>query len=169
MQIPFRPTEPHDMTGNSVEVISTSSATAAASPIILSQTEMCRTKFVPLLVNNEKEPQKSISGKLLYEKKRKSDANYPSEQKDTSDRVSRSSVKVGDWMEIRLDTSETYELFQGLKALYALYEEMGKIPFGSATFARVDSTFRDFLSIIQNDPDAAQMIGREENLSLIHI
>ena len=60
-----------------------------------------------------------------------------------------------------------YELYQGLKRLYALYEDMGEIPYGSATYTRVDSSFRQFLSIIQNDPSAARMIGNEENYDLV--
>ena len=70
-------------------------------------------------------------------------------------------------MELNLSTSETYELYQGLKRLYALYEDMGEIPYGSATYTRVDSSFRQFLSIIQNDPSAARMIGNEENYDLV--
>ena len=70
-------------------------------------------------------------------------------------------------MEFQLDTSETYELYQGLKQLYTLYEEMGEIPYGTATFARVDSSFRQFLSIIQSDPSAARMIGNEDNYELV--
>ena len=44
---------------------------------------------------------------------------------------------------------------------------MGKIPYGTATYARVDGAFRQFLSIIQNDPAAARMIGNEENYDLV--
>lgn len=162
-----QPSEVHDMTADTVDVISTSSVTADASPIVLSQTDMRRFKFLPTLVDNGKEPQKSVSGKLLYEKKRKNDDTFPSDTPDNSDKVSRGSVKVGDWMEFQLDTSETYELYQGLKRLYALYEDMGEIPYGTATFARVDSSFRQFLSIIQNDPSAARMIGNEDNYELV--
>ena len=69
-------------------------------------------------------------------------------------------------MEFQLDTSETYELYIGLKRLYNLFDDVGEIPYGSATFTRVDSSFRQFLSIIQNDPSAARMIGNEENYDL---
>lgn len=161
--------EVHDMTTDTVEIVSTSSVTADASPIVLNQTDMLRYKFLPTLVDNVREPHKSVSGKLLYEKKRKNDDLFPSDIAETSGKVSRGSVKVGDWMEFQLDTSETYELYQGLKRLYALYDNMGEIPYGSATYARVDSSFRQFLSIIQNDPSAARMIGNEENYDLVKI
>ena len=157
----------HDMTTDTVDVISTSAVTADASPVVLSQTEMIRFKFCPTLVDNENEPHKSVSGKFLYEKKRKNDAAFPSDDNGSVVKISRGSVKVGDWMELNLSTSETYELYQGLKRLYALYEDMGEIPYGSATYTRVDSSFRQFLSIIQNDPSAARMIGNEENYDLV--
>lgn len=156
----------HDMTTDTVDVISTSTVTANTSPITLSQTEILRFKFLPTLVDNKKEPNKSVSGKLLYEKKRKNDSHFPSETAGSSVKVSRGAVKVGDWMEFQLNTSETYELYQGLKHLYALYDDIGEIPYGSATYARVDSSLRQFLSIIQNDPSAARMIGNEENYDL---
>ena len=156
----------HDMTTDTVDVISTSTVTANTSPITLSQTEILRFKFLPTLVDNKKEPNKSVSGKLLYEKKRKNDSHFPSETAGSSVKVSRGAVKVGDWMEFQLNTSETYELYQGLKHLYALYDDIGEIPYGSATYTRVDSSFCQFLSIIQNDPSAARMIGNEENYDL---
>ena len=159
----------HDMTADTVDVVSTSSVTADASPVVLTQTEMLRLKFCPTLVDNEKEPHKSVSGKLLYEKKRKNDVSFPSDGIGVPDKISRGAVKVGDWMEINLSTRETYELYQGLKRLYALYGDMDEIPYGSATFTRVDSSFRQFLSIIQNDPSAARMIGNEENYDLVKI
>lgn len=45
-------------------------------------------------------------------------------------------------------------------------DDIGEIPYGSATYTRVDSSLRQFLSIIQNDPSAARMIGNEENYDL---
>ena len=35
-------------------------------------------------------------------------------------------------MELQFNTSETYELCQGLKQLYALYNDIGEIPYRSA-------------------------------------
>lgn len=169
MRINLRPTEVHDMSENAIDVVSTSAQTADASPIVLNHTDLLRFRFVPTLVDNPKEPQKSVSGKLFYEKKQKSEPLFPSEKNDTSERVSRGSVKVGDWMEIQFDTSETYALYTGLKSLYELYENMGEIPYGSATFARVDSSFKQFLSIIQNDPSAARMIGDAGNYELVKL
>ena len=167
MRVPLQTPHMRDMTATTVDVVSTSSSTANASPVVLHQTDMLRFKFIPSLVKNEKEPQKSVSGKLLYEKKRKKDDVFPTDSGDVSSKVSRGSVKAGDWMEFQLDTSETYELYHGLAQLYALYGNMKDIPYGTATYTRVDNAFRQFLSIIQNDPSAARMIGNEENFDLV--
>ena len=72
-------------------------------------------------------------------------------------------------MEVQFDTSETYKLYKGLQHLYELYEEIGRIPYGTATYTRIDSAFREFLSIIQNEPSEAIMIGEKENYNLIKI
>ena len=167
VRIPPQTPEMHDMTATTVDVISTSSSTANASPVVLHQTDMLRFKFLPNLVKNEKEPHKSVCGKLLYEKKRKNEDSFPTDNNDASSKVSRGSVKTGDWMEFQLDTSETYELYHGLSQLYALYDNIGDIPYGTATYTRIDNAFRQFLSIIQNDPSAARMIGNEENFDLV--
>ena len=167
VRIPPQTPEIHDMTATTVDVVSTSSSTANASPVVLHQTDMLRFKFLPNLVKNEKEPHKSVCGKLLYEKKRKNEDSFPTDNNDASSKVSRGSVKTGDWMEFQLDTSETYELYHGLSQLYALYDNIGDIPYGTATYTRIDNAFRQFLSIIQNDPSAARMIGNEENFDLV--
>ena len=169
MKLKLRMPEVHDMTADTVDLVSTSSVTADASPIVLNQTDMCRLRFLPTLVKNENEPHKSVSGKLMYEKKHKYEDAFPSDGNTSDKKVSRGSVKVENWMEFQFDTSETYELYVGLKRLYDLFDAMGEIPYGAATYTIVDSSFRQFLSIIQNDPSAARMIGNEENYDLVKI
>ena len=164
----YRNDQISDMTDSSIELRSTSFSTADASPIVLCQSDLIRLKFIPQMVENEKDSVKAISGKLIYEKKKKADILFPSETEE-GDKLSRRSIKTGDWMEISLNTSETYNLFQGLKQLYGLAETIGSIPMGTATYTRDDRRYRDFLSILQNDPDAAKMIGSPKNYELVKI
>ena len=114
MKLKLRMPEVHDMTADTVDLVSTSSVTADASPIVLNQTDMCRLRFLPTLVKNENEPHKSVSGKLMYEKKHKYEDAFPSDGNTSDKKVSRGSVKVENWMEFQFDTSETYELYVGL-------------------------------------------------------
>lgn len=157
--------------GNTIDIVATSSVTADTSPIQLSVSDFVRIRFIPKLVRNPNEAHKSVSGKLCYEKKRRNESDFPCDAVSPSliSKTSKRSCKVGDWMEIELDTSETYELYLGLKRLYDLYQDIGGIPYGYATYTRIDSSFKDFLSIIQNDPSAARLIGNEDNYELVKI
>ena len=163
--------EINDSTGETIYVMSTSSITADASPIQLSTSDFIRIRFIPTLVQNPNESKKSVCGKLCYEKKAKNEAFFPCDTvpPPLNNKISKRSCKIGDWMEISLDTSETYELYLGLKSLYDLYENMGGIPCGYASYTRIDSSFKNFLSIIQNDPSAARMIGKEDNYELVKL
>lgn len=117
----------------------------------------------------KKNPTSLYLEKYFFEKKRKNDDLFPTDITIACDKVSRGSIRVGNWIELKLNTSETYALYIGLKQLYELYENMEKIPYGPATYTRVDSSLKQFLSIIQNDPSAARLIGKEENYELVKI
>ena len=165
MKIDLSPflSEPREMEDGTIDLVSTSRKTADASPIVLNKTDMVQTKFVPVLVENHKVPANCVSGKLVYEKKHRSEANFPTEK------LTRQSVKVGEFMEISLGTSETSALYQGLKALYDLHEDVGQTPMGSATYTKVDNSFKQFQAFIQSDPSAAHMLGQSENFELVKV
>ena len=159
---PYR-SEPREMNDNTIDLVSTSLKTAKASSIPLNRTDMIQLKFEPVLVENDKEPSKSVSGKLIYERKRKKDTVFPTEK------LTRQSAKTGDFIEISLSTSETFALFHGLKELYDLYSDIGQTPARSATYTKVDSSFRQFQSILQNDPSAAHLLMQHENFELVKL
>ena len=156
-------TEPREMDGNEIDLVSTSFNTANASSIILNSTDMVRTKFVPIVVDNPNSPEKCVSGELVHERKSKKDSEFPTEK------ITKRSVKVGEHMGIRLDTSETYTLFEGLRTLYQLKSDIGITPLGSATYTKIDSSFRQFHTLIQSDPSAARLLANEENYDLVKL
>jgi hypothetical protein len=158
---------PDDMTSNDVELIPTSTDSANVSSIILQETNLIRAKFIPKLVNNQKDSNKPVCGTLLYEKKAKKDNSFPSEGINKTGKISRRSIKIGDWMEIYLDTSETYNLYQGLGNLYSLYTDIGKIPHDTSRYTNIDEKKRDLLSLLNDEPAIAQIIGKKENIDLI--
>lgn len=160
-----------------IDVVSRSAMTADATPVVLSSTERFRFRFMPMLVDNQNNPEQSVRGKLLLERKPKNEKYFPTDSVAPCEKVTRGSAKNGDWVEIELHSEETYNLFIGLKKLYViglkkLYDLSGcmnGIPFGSARFAQIDSSFSSFLEVIQNDPSAARMIGEPQNFELIKI
>ena len=152
-----------------IDVVSRSAMTADATPVVLSSTERFRFRFMPMLVDNQNNPEQSVRGKLLLERKPKNEKYFPTDSVAPCEKVTRGSAKNGDWVEIELHSEETYNLFMGLKKLYDLSGCMNGIPFGSARFAQIDSSFSSFLEVIQNDPSAARMIGEPQNFELIRI
>ena len=84
---------------------STSAATSNATLIVLERTERKRLQFLPCFIDNPHDRQKCLSGKILYEKKKENDSEFPSDIGDKSIRLARGSVKAGDWMEIELKRS----------------------------------------------------------------
>lgn len=152
-----------------IDVVSRSAMTADATPVVLSSTEQFRFRFMPMLVDNQNNPEQSVRGKLLLERKSKNEKYFPTDSVAPCEKVTRGSAKNGDWVEIELHSEETYNLFMGLKKLYDLSGCMNGIPFGSARFAQIDSSFSSFLEVIQNDPSAARMIGEPQNFELIKI
>lgn len=72
-------------------------------------------------------------------------------------------------MKFNLDTSEVFALYEGLRRLYSLYNQLGTVPSGFSTYTRVDSVFKDFLEIMQKDPQAAAMLGDKSNFELVKI
>lgn len=152
-----------------IDVVSRSAMTADATPVVLSSTERFRFRFMPMLVDNQNNPEQSVRGKLLLERKSKNEKYFPTDSVAPCEKVTRGSAKNGDWVEIELHSEETYNLFMGLKKLYDLSGCMNGIPFGSARFAQIDSSFSSFLEVIQNDSSAARMIGEPQNFELIKI
>ena len=152
-----------------IDVVSRSAMTADATPVVLSSTERFRFRFMPMLVDNQNNPEQSVRGKLLLERKSKNEKYFPTDSVAPCEKVTRGSAKNGDLVEIELHSEETYNLFMGLKKLYDLSGCMNGIPFGSARFAQIDSSFSSFLEVIQNDPSAARMIGEPQNFELIKI
>lgn len=147
--------------GSTIHVESTSAVSASVSPFILkhSDTDVTRIVLEPSLIENSKDDSKSVEVKLIYEKRKKGN-NYPTES------ITPRIVKVGEVMELPLDTTATLSLYRALSTLYALYEEHG-IPYGQATYKRIDGIFQNFLDIIQQDPSAARMIGNKDNFKLV--
>ena len=132
--------------------------------------DFVRLRFVPKLVDNEKDPRKSVSGKIIYEKKHKNDDRFPSEDMVNNDNgapISRQTIKCGDWTEINLDTSETFRLFEGLSKFYELHSDIGCVPLGRATYAKIDDGLKNFIEGIKNSSNIDEVLSSNENSELI--
>ena len=57
--------------GDKINVWTTSSNSAVCDDIVLKENSMSRLLFRPEIVNNEKNPEASVRGCFIYQKKRK--------------------------------------------------------------------------------------------------
>ncbi len=62
-----------------IDVVSRSAMTADATPVVLSSTERFRFRFMPMLVDNQNNPEQSVRGKLLLERKSKNEKYFPTD------------------------------------------------------------------------------------------
>lgn len=145
---------------NSIDIHSTSSSTANATPIVLNETEMVKTSFEPMLIDNEKDRAACVSGKFIHQRKSKKDELFPVEK------ISKKSVKTGDVLELRLSSSETKKLFDGLTQLYQLHSNIGFVPFGDNTYAKIDSSL---LQTIRQLEEINDNIESDEIIECINI
>ena len=97
-----------------IDVVSRSAMTADATPVVLSSTERFRFRFMPMLVDNQNNPEQSVRGKLLLERKSKNEKYFPTDSVAPCEKVTRGSAKNGDWVEIEprdLEEADTVRAF----------------------------------------------------------
>lgn len=144
-----------------IDLTSTSRVTADVTPIILKETDNLRTSFVPTLIDNDKNPECCLNGKFIHEKKQKKDSEFPTEK------ISRKSVRVGDVLEFSLSSSETKKLYDGLTELYKLYGDIGVVPLGVNSYAKVDSNLLKTIRQFGNIKDSFTAEDLTECISLL--
>lgn len=111
-----------------MELVSTSRQSALVSPCPLRDANaQYRFQFEPMIVNNEERPQDTVRGKLVYEKKRKHDPLFPTEQPQA---ISKRNIHVGDSLELQLSSGETGKLYECLDRLYRLADTLMEFPPG---------------------------------------
>lgn len=149
-----------------IDVVPTSSRSAQATPFYLREpSAITRLYFEPTLVRNPKDPESCVRGKLIYERKGKNDASFPLEQDKQA--IPKDDVKKGDALVLELNSEEIRTLYLELQKRYAVYESMGGIPYGGATYVQVDNACRTLLNLLRSDPTSARMIRDADTFELV--
>ena len=120
-----------------------------------------KTSFIPILIDNDKNSECCVNGKFVHEKKQKKDFQFPSEK------ISRKDVRIGDMMEFSLSSLETKKLYDGLTELYNLYKNIGVVPLGVNSYAKVDSNLLKTLRQFGNIKDSFTTEDLTECISLL--
>ncbi|MDE0092864.1 MAG: DUF4263 domain-containing protein [Oligoflexia bacterium] len=110
-----------------INIRSTSSSSASADDIILRRTETTQLIFRPMIVKNTNDPEASVKGQFIFQKKKKSGKweDYNS--------LPLSKLKDGEWVKLELKSAEIKKLLDHLPLLKNLFKQYG-IPWGESHF-----------------------------------
>lgn len=134
-------------------------------PITLrEQGDHYRFEFRPIVHNNEKHPENGVQGTFVYEKKRLHDKGFPT---DSQDKISKSSVHVGDSLELSLSSSETMALYRGLQELYQLRSDMEEIPLGNKVYIPMDAASLLIIKRLKRNWQTSDLLSDPETLQVV--
>lgn len=102
------------MDGQCIDVVSTSATTADATPVVLSETERMRFRFVPTIVDNQSSLSVQYGEKSFLSESLKM-ISFSNRYGSALRKNNKRNGKKGDWIELELHSKETYNLFMGLK------------------------------------------------------
>jgi len=106
---------------------STSPRTSKINTIVLREGPLSRLVFIPVLVQNEKNPGAGINGDFVYQRKAAKDTWIDVRS------ISLNSLKRGEGYTLRLKSAELLKLYESLKVAYRFREEKGT-PAGERTW-----------------------------------
>lgn len=144
-----------------IRIESTSLRTAKASEIILSESDNVKLSFQANLIENSKRPDDSVNGKIVYQKKHKSDQFIDYEK------LSRANMKVSDWMEVSLSTTEVAALFNGLKCMYEVFQSYG-IQYGQQAYVPLDGDQIKALEILSGNEELLSNLLESQDDKLLN-
>jgi len=134
-----------------VTVQSTSIDHAVCSDIILRETGTTKLIFRPEIVSNKKNPEASVRGTFIFQKKK------PSGDWDDYKTMNLSQLKDGEWIKLELHADEVLELAEGLNQVKLIYDKSG-IPFGRKNFVLADEDIGIVAEQLANLDNAHEVI-----------
>lgn len=123
---------------------STSSVTAEVTDMVLREKMTTRLIFRPMLLDNKKEPEASVKGHFLYQRKSSSGAW------EDFDTIPFSSLKSGEGYKLEIKSGELLKLYEGIRDLYELHSEEG-VPWGERKFIKATPDLKLLASLSSED------------------
>ena len=123
----------------SIKITSTSSSSAEVDDIVLRKNSKTRLVFRPMIVKNPKNPEASVKGVFIFQRKKQS------EEWENCNSFSLRKLKNEEYVKLELNSAEIKKLLDTLPLLKKIYEQHG-IPWGESSFHITDENIS---SIIQ--------------------
>jgi hypothetical protein len=141
-------------------VTSTSTRSALTNDLVLRVGSEVRLIFRPLLVENEQDPEASLKGTFLYQRKARA-GNW-----EDFEITSLRSIKSGEEYHLELKSTEVLKLFRELADLYSLRRTSG-IPRGEAKYVKATGTFAALSNL--TDEEVQAVVAGSESLGVTAI
>src|SRR5258708_482880 len=120
-----------------IRTSSTSDRTSRLDPVVLREGKFSRLVFIPVLVQNEKNPEAGIDGAFVYQRKAAKDTWIDVRT------IPLNTLKSGEGYTLRLKSAELLKFYESLKVAYRFREEKGT-PLGERTWVETPlSSLRD--------------------------
>jgi hypothetical protein len=131
-----------------VEIRSTSRATASVSDIVLRDGDLTRLIFRPEMVDNAKNPEACLRGTFIYQKRGKND-----EWADV-ETAPLSTLKKGDNYQLLIKSGELLHLMKSLGPLYRLYWRRQGIPARRLELVKLEQRLAALVTLSQPELNA---------------
>ncbi|MBW1706270.1 MAG: DUF4263 domain-containing protein [Deltaproteobacteria bacterium] len=138
-----------------LKVKSTSRSSALVDDVVLRATGTTRLVFRPVLVENPSDPECSVKGAFIFQRK-----GIKDDWKDI-EAPPLSALKKDDVAKLDLHSSEIHSLYRELSSLYELYCKIG-IPKGEGHFVRATNTLQTLAAMTDSELEA--VIGGSEKI-----
>lgn len=141
-----------------LKIHSTSKATAQCSDFVIRETTTTRLIFRPQLIDNTKDPNASVKGVFIYQRKgaKQNWIDFPTEP--------LSGLKSGESYKLSLSSSETLALCKHIESLQEVFSCNG-IQYGQTEYVRVNQDISKILQIpiekLREFLDADKKVGAE--------
>jgi hypothetical protein len=123
---------------------STSQVTAQASDIELRETTTTRLVFRPVILDNHNNPEASVKGNFLFQRKSRNS------QWEDFETIPLSKVKGGEGYKLELKSAELLHLITHLKPLYDLHRD-GGVPRGQRKFVQATPQLEQLAALTADD------------------
>lgn len=138
-----------------LKIKSTSKCSALVDDIILRATETTRLVFRPILIENRNDPECSVKGTFIFQRKGVNDTW------ENIEAPRLSGLKKDDIAKLDLHSTEIRVLHRELSSLYELYCKSG-IPKGEAHFVKATNTLQALATM--SDDELEAVIGGKEKI-----
>lgn len=137
-----------------ITVTSESYRTSQISPIILSESEHVQITFDGRQVDNPHDLKKNIKGKIVIKRKNKDITSFSDIEK-----FSKKDISPKEYIEIALDTEETYNLALGLYRRYQLLSGKQTTPFSEVKYVEEDQRVDQLKALLDNNEELLEALS----------